>query len=254
MPLPLLLQLAAPPEAPATPAIVITGRDLPPPAGEAAFATVVLDDLDGPAEPIVENSIRRLGGVQQFRRSDSRSASPTSQGLTLRGLGGNASSRTLVLLDGVPLTDPFGGWINWTALERQRIGRATLTRGGGTGADGPGALAGTLSLESALPDGLEARAGGGSFGTADAAVLLGLSAGAAPCRWARTTRAPTASCPSWRRTGARPTFLRGTSAAGWRLASWPPSARASCRRAWRASATTARAGWPAWAAPRRAAT
>ena len=177
--LPLLLQVVSvPTEAPAAPPIVITGRDLPPAAGEAAFATVVLDDLDGPAEPLVENTVRRLGGVQQFRRSDSRSASPTSQGLTLRGLGGNASSRTLVLLDGVPLTDPFGGWINWTALERQRIGRATLTRGGGTGADGPGALAGTLSLESGVADGLEVRAGGGSFGTADGSALLGLRAGA----------------------------------------------------------------------------
>lgn len=183
LPLSLLLILQAEP-APVTdpsdvPAIVITGRDLPPPAGESAFATVTLDAqaIAGPERPLVENTIRLLGGVQQFRRSDSRSASPTSQGLTLRGLGGNASSRTLVLLDGVPLSDPFGGWINWTALERQRIARATLTRGGGTGADGPGALAGTLSLESGTHDGLAVRVGGGSFGTGEGSVSAGVRVG-----------------------------------------------------------------------------
>jgi len=50
-----------------------------------------------------------------------RSAHPTSQGATLRGLGGNASSRALVMLDGVPLADPFGGWIK---LFRARPGAA----------------------------------------------------------------------------------------------------------------------------------
>ncbi len=178
--LPLLLQAAAPPPAPPPVEIVITGRDLPPLPGEAAFAKVALDAdaIARPEAPLIENSLRGLGGVQQFRRSDSRSASPTSQGLTLRGLGGNASSRTLVLLDGVPQADPFGGWIDWTAFERQRIASATLVRGGGTGADGPGALAGTLILESAAPGPgttVEARAGGGAFGTVDAAALFGVS-------------------------------------------------------------------------------
>ena len=179
-----LLQAAAlpPPPVPAPPSIVITGRDLPPVPGEAAFAGVTLDadELARPDAPLFENTVRRIGGAQQFRRSDSRSASPTSQGLTLRGLGGNASSRTLVLLDGVPLADPFGGWIDWTALERQRIARATLTRGGGTGADGPGALAGTLNLDSIAPTGpaaLDLRAGGGAFGTAEGAALAGLGVG-----------------------------------------------------------------------------
>ncbi len=181
----LLLQAApvidpVPEPVPAPDPIVVTGRDLAPPAGEAAFARVVLegDSIAAPERPSVENTLRTLGGVQQFRRSESRSASPTSQGLTLRGLGGNASSRTLVLIDGVPLSDPFGGWINWTALERQRIARAVLTRGGGTGADGPGALAGTLSLESAVPDtGAEVRAGGGSFGTVEGSALAGARVG-----------------------------------------------------------------------------
>ena len=35
-----------------------------------------------------ESSVLQVAGLQQFRRSDARSANPTSQGVTLRGLGG----------------------------------------------------------------------------------------------------------------------------------------------------------------------
>jgi vitamin B12 transporter len=52
-----------------------------------------------------------------FRRSDARSGQPTSQGVTLRALGGNAASRALLVLDGMPQSDPFGGWINWPAYD-----------------------------------------------------------------------------------------------------------------------------------------
>ena len=42
--------------------------------------------------------------MQLFRRLDLTTGHPTSQGVTLRALGGNASSRVLVILDGVPQT------------------------------------------------------------------------------------------------------------------------------------------------------
>ncbi|MBA3897031.1 MAG: TonB-dependent receptor, partial [Sphingomonadaceae bacterium] len=85
---------------------------------------------------------------QEFRRSDARSASPTSQGVTLRGLGGNAASRALVLLDGVPQGDPFAGYLNWPIYLPERIGRVRVTRGGGSGVEGSGALSGTIEFES----------------------------------------------------------------------------------------------------------
>ena len=65
--------------------------------------------------------LKDVAGFQQFRRSDSRSANPSAQGVTLRALGGNASSRALVLLDGVPMADPFFGYIPFTALSPDRL-------------------------------------------------------------------------------------------------------------------------------------
>ena len=56
-----------------------------------------------------------------------------TEGATLRALGGNASSRTLVLLDGVPMADPFFGYIPFSALVPDRLSVVRVTRGGGIG-------------------------------------------------------------------------------------------------------------------------
>ena len=135
------------------PEIVVTGRGLASAAGDAAYDVVTIDRarLTASASGRLEDVLRDVAGFQQFRRSDARSAHPTSQGATLRGLGGNASSRALVVLDGVPQVDPFGGWVTFTAFDPARLGNVRVTRGGGSGALGPGALAGTIELTSAGP-------------------------------------------------------------------------------------------------------
>jgi vitamin B12 transporter len=133
--------------------IVVTGRGLDAAPGDAALDLVTIgrERLAHSPSNRLEDILRDVPGFQQFRRSDARSANPTSQGATLRALGGNASSRALLLLDGVPQTDPFGGWIAWPAYDPRRLGRVRVVRGGGTGANGPGALAGTIELDSAAP-------------------------------------------------------------------------------------------------------
>lgn len=132
-------------------AIVVTGRGLDAPPGSAAYASVSIDRdrLQNLASDRIEDALRDVAGLAQFRRADSRSAHPTSQGATLRGLGGNAASRVLVLLDGVPQADPFGGWVAFPAYAPDRLGAVRVTRGGGSGYAGPGALAGTIELSSA---------------------------------------------------------------------------------------------------------
>ncbi len=96
----------------------------------------------------VEQSIAVIAGLQQFRRSDSRSANPTSQGVTLRGLGGNAASRALVFIDDVPQADPFGGWVSWPGLDAVNLRGVRVRKGAGQASAGPGALAGVIELES----------------------------------------------------------------------------------------------------------
>jgi outer membrane cobalamin receptor len=164
-----LLLLLVPGAAAAQQEIVVTGRGLEAGLGSAAYdvSEIGRERLAHSASDRLEDVLRDVPGFQQFRRSDARSANPTSQGATLRALGGNASSRALLLLDGVPQTDPFGGWIAWPAYDPRRLGRIRVVRGGGSGADGPGALAGTIVMESALPGETEGPAAGLFYGSRD---------------------------------------------------------------------------------------
>ncbi|WP_017671440.1 TonB-dependent receptor [Blastomonas sp. AAP53] len=131
--------------------ITVVGAPLAEPIGDRAYSITAItpDMLANEPSQRLENALRLVPGLQQFRRSDARSANPTSQGITLRGLGGNASSRALLILDGVPQSDPFGGWISFPGYDAINLAAVRVRRGGGTGGDGPGALAGTIELESA---------------------------------------------------------------------------------------------------------
>ncbi len=108
-------------------------------------ATVTLPQLPGER---LENALLAVNGLQQFRRSDARSANPTSQGVTSRGLGGNASSRALLFLDDVPQADPFGGWVSWPGYDALNLASIRVRKGGGQPSVGPGALAGVIELDS----------------------------------------------------------------------------------------------------------
>ena len=150
--------------------VVVTGRGLDQRPGDRALSVVEIDRdrLTGNAADRLESVLADVAGLQQFRRSDSRSANPTSQGLSLRGIGGNAASRAQLVLDGVPQADPFGGWVPFPAYATGRLGLARVTRGGGSGYFGPGALAGTVELESATPAQLSPVEGGIAHGSRDA--------------------------------------------------------------------------------------
>jgi outer membrane receptor protein involved in Fe transport len=160
--------------------IVVTGRGLGAAAGEEVLDTVTVSRERLEESARLEDVLRDVPGFQLFRRSDARTANPTSQGATLRALGGNASSRALLILDGVPQTDPFGGWVSWPAYDPRRLGEVRVTRGGGSGAWGPGALAGTIELESAGAAELRGASGSllyGSRDSLDAHAALGTDVG-----------------------------------------------------------------------------
>ncbi|MFZ1566554.1 TonB-dependent receptor [Sphingorhabdus sp.] len=156
--------------------IVVEGGVLGKPLSDRADPVRYIWEPDQGTGQRVENIVRDLPGWQQFRRSDARSANPTSQGLTARGMGGNAASRTLLILDGVPQSDPFGGWVNWTAFDSLYLKGMRIIDGGGRGADGPGALAGTIQI-STRRGGSHASLAYGSRNSVDADAHLSLDAG-----------------------------------------------------------------------------
>ena len=132
---------------------------------EEALNTTPAVTLDG--------ELRQLPGVELFRRSSSLVANPSSQGISLRGLGSTSASRTLITEDDVPLNDPVGGWIHWEEQPELTLQSVELARGGISDLYGSSAIGGVVSLVAARPttSQLEIRNSYGEEGTYDDSVL-----------------------------------------------------------------------------------
>ncbi len=118
----------------------------------------------------VDDRLRDIPGFTLFRRSSSVASHPTTQGVSLRGMGSNAASRTLVLYDGVPVNDPFGGWVYWSRFNPDALDLVEVSRGASSSAYGDRAMGGLVSLQTPSPKSRHAwmSAEGGGAGIADA--------------------------------------------------------------------------------------
>jgi outer membrane receptor protein involved in Fe transport len=107
----------------------------------------------------LDGKLRALPGVETFRRSPSLVANPSSQGISLRGLGSTSASRTLVTEDDVPLNDPLGSWIHWQEQPELAIQSIQLVRGGASDLYGSSAIGGVINVIPARPSGNGAEIG-----------------------------------------------------------------------------------------------
>lgn len=171
-----------PPEEAFSDEVTVTATRTEQRLGDTAASVVVLssEELASSAAPTVDDALRQVPGFSLFRRAGSRFANPTAQGATLRGLGGSGTSRALVLADGVPLNDPFGGWIYWSRVPRASLERVEVLRGAGSDLYGSGALAGVIQLlrRDAAEPALFAEASVGERGTLDGTAFVARTRGA----------------------------------------------------------------------------
>ena len=127
--------------------VIVTAARLPPSAADAAFSIVHLGEGDLAKSQRVDEAVGQTPGVSLFRRTSSLSANPTTQGISLRAIAPSGAGRTLVTLDGVPLNDPFGGWVIWSQLAPESLTGVDIVRGAGAGPYGAGALTGVIGLK-----------------------------------------------------------------------------------------------------------
>jgi len=99
----------------------------------------------------LDERLQQEAGFQLFRRSAGWIQNPTSQGISLRGLGSTAASRTLVMAENAPLNDGFGGWIHWNELPPETIEAVTIASGGGSDLYGSSALGGVIDVVPGRP-------------------------------------------------------------------------------------------------------
>ena len=153
------------------PELVTVGRRYPQYLGNSPNQVTVLnrENIEHASQRRLDGVLKQVPGFSLFRRNSSRVAHPTAQGVSLRNLGPTASSRTLVLLDGIPLNDPFGGWVYWNRLPLALIDRVEIQSAGGAGQWGNSALGGVIHVFSRLSreDYGIAEVSGGNRGTGE---------------------------------------------------------------------------------------
>jgi outer membrane receptor protein involved in Fe transport len=143
-------------------------RDVP-----ANVTVITREEIQQSPARTVDDLLRQIPGFSLFRRSSSLVTHPTAQGVSLRGIGPSGVSRTLVLLDGVPLNDSFGGWVYWSKVPLESIERIEVVRGGGSGVYGNYALAGVINIITRRPEArvAQAKLDLGTRNTVDADLL-----------------------------------------------------------------------------------
>ena len=129
--------------------VVVAAARVAVPQNETAANVFLLDatKLNSTAAATLDDSLRQVPGFSLFRRSGSRTANPTSQGVSLRGIGATGASRAVVQVDGVLINDPFGGWVYWDRVPRESISEVEVVLGGASHLYGSTALAGLVDIE-----------------------------------------------------------------------------------------------------------
>ena len=112
----------------------------------ASVSVISSEEIQRRPAMVPDDLLRQLPEFSLFRRSSSLSAHPTSQGVSLRGIGPSGVSRSLVLLDGVPFNDAFGGWVYWTALPMESAERIEVVNGASSSLYGSYAMGGVLNV------------------------------------------------------------------------------------------------------------
>ena len=152
---------------PASETITVTATRTETRISDTPSSVVVLSrqTLQTTAAATTDDALRQVPGFTLFRRSGSRTANPTTQGLSLRGIGASGASRALVIDDGIPLNDPFGGWIYWGRVPRSAIARVEVLRGGASDLYGSAAMSGVVQFIRRRDDAVSAEISGGSQST-----------------------------------------------------------------------------------------
>ncbi|MBZ5547842.1 MAG: TonB-dependent receptor [Acidobacteriia bacterium] len=119
----------------------------------ADSVTISHDDLATTPAVALDDVLRKVPGFTLFRRSSSRTANPSTQGVSMRGVGASGTSRALVLVDDIPLNDPFGGWVYWDRVVRESISDVEVVRGGADASlYGSTAMGGVIQFRTRQPE------------------------------------------------------------------------------------------------------
>ena len=161
--------------------VVVTAARTATAIGQTPLSDIQLTSADLQATPALtlDDALRQVPGFSLFRRNSSRTANPSTLGVSLRGLGANGATRALVLEDGVPLNDPFGSWVYWNRVPDASIFSVEVAQEGASSLYGSEALGGIIQFltRPAAPGGISLETSYGNENTQDVSLSTGATLG-----------------------------------------------------------------------------
>ncbi len=161
--------------------VIVSATRTPTRLADAPLADLQISAAELRTAPALtlDDALRQVPGFSLFRRSGSETTNPTTMGVSLRGLGASGASRAVVLEDGLPLNDPFGGWVYWGRVPRTAIESVEVAEEGSSSLYGSDALGGVVQVltRPPSPGGLDMEVSYGGENTPDISFWTGGSTG-----------------------------------------------------------------------------
>ena len=156
--------------------VIVTAMRFGGPAQQFPIGVTVIaeEDIRRSTAATVPELLRQLPGI----RMRDNSGSPNVQ-VDMRGFGAFGDQNTLVLLDGVRVSENEQTTVNWSGIPLSAIERIEILRGSGAVLYGSGATGGTINIITKAPGPNQRSAfvygGAGSYGTGEANVGVNLA-------------------------------------------------------------------------------
>ena len=99
----------------------------------------------------VDQIVNRIPGIWTYTIPTGQ-LHPTGQPVSIRGFGSSTTINTLVMVDGVPINDPYFRTVDWSQISKNSIERVEVIRGGGaTSLWGNMAMGGVINIVTRQP-------------------------------------------------------------------------------------------------------
>jgi len=142
----------APPPVNLPPITVSAGRGSALDKLDVSTTLMTREQIQALPETGVDQIVNRIPGVW-LPNVPTGQLHPTAQPVNIRGFGTSTTINTLVMVDGVPINDPYFRTINWSAIPKNSVERIEVIRGGGaTSLWGNMAMGGVINIITREPN------------------------------------------------------------------------------------------------------
>lgn len=128
----------------------------------ASIAVIRSRDIELTSLMQTDDILRFVPGINVNRTTGIYSQRPM---ITLRGLSGDEQSRTLVLINGVPVNTSDEGGVNWNRINQFDIDRIEIFKGPGSSLYGNNAMGGVINIITRKPSRPQEIFGAVTYGT-----------------------------------------------------------------------------------------